>query len=282
MAEVDLHLHTTYSDGRLTPTQLVDLVAQRGLRVVAVTDHDSTEGLAEAMEAAAKYPDLTIIPGIELSTDTPGNEIHVLGYFINYADSGFQSTLSEFREGRLDRASRMVSNLEKLGISIDWERVLELSDGGAVGRPHIAQAMVEKGYIKYPQEAFEKYIGRNGPAYAERPKLTPGDAVKMILEVDGLPVLAHPARYVDNPGGHLPGLKEAGLVGMEVYYKDYTLEEIGELLGLCNKYDLIPTGGTDYHALGTPGEMEPGSAGPPLEVARKLFSLSGREAGVNI
>ena len=282
MAEVDLHLHTTYSDGRLTPTQLVDLAARRGLRVVAVTDHDSTEGLAEAMEAAAKYPGLTIIPGIELSTDIPGNEIHVLGYFINYIDSGFQSTLSEFRQGRLDRASRMVSNLQKLGISIDWERVLELSDGGAVGRPHIAQAMVEKGYIKYPREAFEKYIGRNGPAYAERPKLTPGDAVKMILEVDGLPVLAHPARYVDNLGRHLPGLKEAGLVGMEVYYKDYTLEEIGDLLGLCNKYDLIPTGGTDYHALGTPGEMEPGSAGPPLEVARKLFSLSGREAGVNI
>ena len=282
MAEVDLHLHTTYSDGRLTPTQLVDLVAQRGLRVVAVTDHDSTEGLAEAMEAAAKYPDITIIPGIELSTDIPGNEIHVLGYFINYADSGFQDTLSEFREGRLDRASRMVSNLEKLGISIDWERVLELSDGGAVGRPHIAQAMVEKGYIKYPQEAFEKYIGRNGPAYAERPKLTPGDAVKMILEVDGLPVLAHPARYVDNPGGHLPGLKVAGLVGMEVYYKDYTPEEIGDLLGLCKTYDLIPTGGTDYHALGTPGEMEPGSAGPPLEITRRLFSLSGRETGVNI
>ena len=282
MAEVDLHLHTTYSDGRLTPTQLVDLVAQRGLRVVAVTDHDSTEGLAEAMEAAAKYPDLTIIPGIELSTDIPGNEIHVLGYFINYIDSGFQSTLSEFREGRLDRASRMVSNLEKLGISIDWERVLELSDGGAVGRPHIAQAMVEKGYIKYPQEAFEKYIGRNGPAYAERPKLAPGDAVRMIQGVGGLSVLAHPARYVEDPEGHLPGLKEAGLVGMEVYYKDYTLEEIGDLLGLCNKYDLIPTGGTDYHALGTPGEMEPGSAGPPLEVTRKLFSLSGREAGVNI
>ena len=176
MAEVDLHLHTTYSDGRLTPTRLVDLVAQRGLRVVAITDHDSTEGLGEALEAAEKYPDITIIPGIELSTDIPGNEIHVLGYFINYEDAGFQETLSEFREGRLDRARRMVRNLEGLGVSIDWERVLEISDGGAVGRPHIAQAMVERGYITYPQEAFDKYIGRNGPAYAERPKLAPGDA----------------------------------------------------------------------------------------------------------
>ena len=280
MAEVDLHLHTTYSDGRLTPTQLVDLVAQRGLRVVAITDHDSTEGLAEALEAAEKYPDLTIIPGIELSTDIPGNEIHVLGYFINYADPGLQETLSEFRAGRMDRGRRMVDNLEKLGISIDWERVLELSDGGAVGRPHIAQAMVEKGYITYPQEAFEKYIGRNGPAYADRPKLTPEEAVRMILGVGGLSVLAHPARYVEDPEGHLPVLKGAGLAGMEVYYKDYSPEEVGDLLGLCQKYDLIPTGGSDYHALGTPDEVEPGSVGPPLDIARRLFAVAGREAGI--
>ncbi len=282
MAEVDLHLHSTYSDGRLTPAQLVDLVAERGLRVAALTDHDSTEGLAEAFEAAEKHPQLTIIPGIELSTDIPGNEIHVLGYFIDYFNPGFQQTLSEFREGRLDRGRRMVDNLDKLGISIDWERVLELSDGGAVGRPHIAQAMMEKGYITHPQEAFEKYIGRNGPAYADRPKLTPGDAVRMILDVGGLPVLAHPARYVKNPEGHIPLLKEAGLAGMEVYYKDYTPEEVGGLLAICRKYDLVPTGGTDYHAIGAPDEMEPGSAGPPMEIARRLFSLAGREAGVSL
>ncbi len=282
MAEVDLHLHTTYSDGRLTPTQLVDLVAERGLRVVAVTDHDSTEGLAEAFEAAEKHPQLTIIPGIELSTDIPGNEIHVLGYFIDYFNPGFQQTLAEFREGRLDRGRRMVDNLEKLGLSIDWERVLELSDGGAVGRPHIAQAMVEKGYITYPQEAFDKYIGRNGPAYAERPKLAPDDAVRMILEVGGLPVLAHPARYVQNPEGQLPVLKGAGLVGMEVYYKDYTPGEIEDLLGLCRKYDLIPTGGSDYHALGTSDEVVPGSVGPPVETAKRLFSLAGLEAGISL
>ncbi len=282
MIQVDLHLHTTYSDGRLTPTQLVDLVAERGLRVVAITDHDSTEGLAEAFEAGERHPALTIIPGIELSTDIPGYEIHVLGYFIDYFDPGFQQTLAEFREGRFDRGRRMVDNLEKLGIRIDWERVLELSDGGAVGRPHIAQAMMEKGYISNSQEAFEKYIGRNGPAYADRPKLTPEDAVRMILEVGGLPVLAHPARYVENPEGHLPALKEAGLVGMEVHYKDYTPGEMDELLRLCNKYDLIPTGGTDYHANGAPGEVEPGGAGPPLETARRLFSLAGRQLEIKI
>ena len=282
MAEVDLHLHTTHSDGRLTPTQLIDLAAARGLRVVAVTDHDSTEGMAEAFEAAEKYPGLVVIPGIELSTDIPGNEIHVLGYFIDYADAAFQRTLSEFREGRLDRGRRMVDNLESLGMSIDWERVLELSNGGAVGRPHIAQAMVEKGYITHPQEAFERYIGRNGPAYAERPKLTPEDAVRMIVDVGGLPVLAHPARYVDNPEGQLPSLKAAGLVGMEAHYKDYTPEEVEMLLALCRKYDLIPTGGTDYHANGAPDEVEPGSAGPPIDVARRLFAMAGRQAGVSL
>ena len=281
MAEVDLHLHTTYSDGRLSPTQLVDLLAKRGLRVVAITDHDSTEGLGEALEAAEKYPDLTIIPGIELSTDIPGNEIHVLGYFINYYDASFQETLSEFREGRLDRARRMVRNLEGLGISIDWERVLEISDGGAVGRPHIAQAMVERGYITYPQEAFEKYIGRNGPAYAERPKLAPGDAVRMILDVGGLPVLAHP-REVDNLEPVLPELNEAGLVGMEVHYGDYLPAEVEALAAIAVRDGLVQCGGSDYHALGTPGEVEPGSVGPPLEIARRLFSLSGRQAGVSL
>ena len=281
MAEVDLHLHTTYSDGRLTPTQLVDLVARRGLRVVAITDHDSTEGLAEALEAAKRHPTLTIIPGIELSADIPGNEVHVLGYFVNYFDTGFQQTLSEFREGRLDRGRRMVDNLEKLGISIDWERVLELSDGGAVGRPHIAQAMVEKGYITYPQEAFERYIGRNGPAYAERPKLTPGDAVRMILGVGGLPVLAHP-REVDNLESVLPELTGAGLVGMEAHYGDYLPAEVEWLSGIAARDGLVTCGGSDYHALGTPGEIEPGSVGPPMEVARKLFSLAGQESGASV
>ena len=182
MAEVDLHLHTTCSDGRLTPTQLVELVAARGIVVAAITDHDSTEGLPEALKAASRFPQLTIIPGVELSTDIPGNEIHVLGYFIRYEDAAFQETLRSFRDGRVDRAREMVDKLAALGLPVDWERVCELAQG-AVGRPHIAQAMVEKGYISYPQEAFTHYIGRNGPAYAERDKMTPAEAVEYILGV---------------------------------------------------------------------------------------------------
>jgi predicted metal-dependent phosphoesterase TrpH len=279
MAQVDLHLHTTCSDGRLTPTQLVELLAEKDLRVVAITDHDSTEGLAQALETAKRFPQLAIIPGVELSTDIPGNEIHVLGYFIRYSDAGFQQTLREFRDGRVDRAREMVSKLAALGLPVEWERVLELADG-AVGRPHIAQAMVERGYITYPQEAFTQYIGRNGPAYAERSKLTPAEAVRMITGVGGLPVLAHP-REVDDVESLLPELKAAGLVGMEVYYETYSPSDVEALAALAAREGLIPCGGSDYHALGTPGEAQPGTVGPPLEIAQRLYDTVGEKVDLS-
>jgi predicted metal-dependent phosphoesterase TrpH len=278
-SQVDLHLHTTCSDGRLTPTQLVELVAEKGMRVVAITDHDSTEGLAAVVETSKRFPQLSIIPGIELSTDIPGNEIHVLGYFIRYSDIGFQQTLSEFRDGRVARAREMVDKLAALGLPVDWDRVLELADG-AVGRPHIAQAMVEKGYITYPQEAFIKHLGRNGLAYAEREKLTPTEAVKLITGVGGLPVLAHP-REVDNVEPMLPELKAAGLVGMEVYYGTYKTSEVKAFAAMAKKYGLIPCGGSDYHAMGTPGEVEPGMVGPSLEIAEKLYAMSGNKISLS-
>ncbi|MDE2861445.1 MAG: PHP domain-containing protein [Chloroflexota bacterium] len=268
MVEADLHLHTTHSDGRLTPTQLVELVAAKGLRAAAITDHDSTEGIPEALEAASRFPQLTIIPGVELSTDIPGNEIHMLGYFIRYEDEAFQQTLRSFRDGRVDRAREMVDKLAALGLPLDWERVCELAEG-AVGRPHIAQAMVEKGYITYPQEAFTHYIGRNGPAYAERDKMTPAEAVQYILGVGGVPVLAHP-HVVDNVELLLPELAEAGLAGIEVYYKEYTPKDVETFGAMADRYALIPCGGSDYHAFGTPGEEEPGVSGPPLVIVDRL------------
>ena len=280
MVEVDLHLHTTASDGRLTPTELVSMAGSRGLKVIAITDHDSTEGLAEAFQEAKKFPDLNIIPGIELSSDIPGKEIHLLGYFLDYQNKKFQETLSEFREGRVDRAKRMVQNLEAMGLPVEWERVLELADG-AVGRPHIAQAMLEKGYIATPQEAFAKYIGRNGPAYAERPKLTPVDGVKMIRGVGGIAVMAHPIEMgeLSDLKETLPALTEAGLSGIEVHYGTYTPEQIQVLASIADDHGLLQCGGTDYHALGTPGEKEVGMVGPPMEIAQKLYRLAGLDIG---
>ena len=272
MSKVDLHLHTTFSDGRLTPTQLVELIVSKGITVASVTDHDSTEGIPEALEAAARFPQLTIIPGIELSTDIPGTEVHMLGYFIRYEDAAFQEMLRSFRDGRVDRAREMVDKLGALGLPVDWERVCELAQG-AVGRPHIAQAMVEKGYISRPQEAFVHYLGRNGLAYAERTKMTPAEAVDYIRGVGGVPVLAHP-HVVDNVESLLPELVEAGLAGMEVHYKEYTPAEVEAFGAMAARYGLLPCGGSDYHAFGTPGEEQPGISGPPIEIVDRLRALA--------
>ena len=275
MPIADLHLHTTASDGRLTPTQLIGLVAGRGLKGVAVTDHDSTEGLAEAYEAAAAFPDLRVVPGIELSTDVPGNEIHVLAYYIQYTDARVQERLARFREGRVDRARKMVEKLKELGVEIEWDRVLAIAGDGAVGRPHVALAMVERGYIKEPREAFDAYIGRNGSAYVEREKLTPAQAVGLIRDWGGAAVVAHPSDIPDLDET-LDELKNAGLVGMEVYYAQYPVERIKELAAIAANHGLLACGGSDYHASGNTGEPLPGNMGPPLDTVDRLRELATR------
>ena len=277
MAVVDLHLHTTASDGRLTPRELIDLVAKRGLNTIAMTDHDSTEGLGEALDQARTYPQLRVIPGIELSTDVPGDEIHVLAYFIQYADAQLQKTLHKFRMGRVQRAETMVEKLRQLGVEIAWERVQEIAGDGAVGRPHIALAMVERGYIARVEDAFSKYIGRNGPAYAEREKMTPQEAVGLIRDWGGVAVLAHPAEISDLEST-LKSLKTAGLVGMEVYYARYPEERILELADVAARHGLLPCGGSDYHGLGNPEEPLPGSMGPPLKVVERLEEMATKRA----
>ena len=272
-ALVDLHLHTTASDGTLSPTQLVRLLADKGLRIVAVTDHDSLEGLDEARREALSHPEMTLIPGIELGTDTPHGEIHVLGYYLDEESAELQETLVRFREGRELRARRMVEKLRAMGFLIEWERVAELAEG-AIARPHIAQAMVEKGYVTYSYQAFDRYIGRNGPAYVERDKLTPKDAVSLISRYRGLPALAHPADIPDLDDV-LRSLVPLGLVGMDVHYGVYNSDQVQRLLALCERHALIPLGGSDYHALGNPDDVEPGRVGPPMESAERLMALAG-------
>lgn len=284
MIEVDLHLHTTFSDGRLSPTELVRLCAERGLKVISISDHDSTEGIAEALETARAFPDLTVVPGIELSTNIPGSEVHVLGYFVDYENAGFQRLLAEFRDGREERAERMVEKLETLGVNVSWERVVELSDGGAIGRPHIARAMVEAGIVEYPRDAFDRYIGRNGPAYVERLKLTPEDAIKILVENGALPVIAHPTYTATKSDRDevaeleelLARLKAVGLVGVEVYYGDYSADVVARLASLASEIGLIPCGGSDYHASGNPDEPEPGTVGPPMRTIEALRALKSR------
>ncbi len=254
--------------------------------MIAVSDHDSTEGLDEVFETASELPGLTVIPAIELSTDIPGSEIHVLGYFVNRHDPELQTALTRFRDGREHRARRMVESLAELGVEVSWERVKELSGGGAIGRPHIAQAMVEAGHVRYPKDAFDQYLGRNGLAYAERLKLTPREAIAMLRANGAVPVMAHPTYSASKSDRDeiaqlretLTELKEAGLAGMEVHYGDYTPDQVEYLAALARELDLIACGGSDYHASGNPGEPEPGSVGPPLEAVEALRAASGGAA----
>ena len=274
-ATIDLHLHTLASDGRLTSTELIQMVVKNGLKTISVTDHDSTEGLAEAYEAAKEFPDLRIIPGIEMSADIPGDEVHVLGYFLDYHDEEFQAQLTEFRMGRVGRAQVMVAKLDSLGKPVEWERVMHFAGDGTVGRPHIALAMVEAGYFKEPKEAFEEYLGNDGLAYYDRPKLAPAAGVEMIKKVGGVPVLAHPTFMNDMEAG-IANLKKVGLMGMEVYYAQYDDDTVRHLARLAKEYDLIPCGGSDYHGMGNSGEPLPGTLGPPEETIELLEEAAAK------
>lgn len=264
MSRADFHCHSTASDGRLTPTELVDLAAKRGVRIMALTDHDSIEGVGEALRAAEKHRGFTVIPGVEMSTDIPGAEVHVLGYFLDPADEELQATLARLRDSRVDRARRMVEKLRGMGKEIEWERVQAIAGDGAVGRPHIAQALLEKGHISYIAEAFDRFIGRNGPAYAEREKMTPVEVVTFLAKKKRMPVLAHP-RDLENLDEMLRELKAAGLVGMEAYYQDYDDDVIERLVTTARRYELLPLGGSDFHGLGGEGERQPGDIPLPDE-----------------
>ncbi len=271
----DLHLHTTASDGKLEPRQLVALAVHNGLDVIAITDHDTVDGVAPALAAAEPLHSLTVIPGVELSTDVSQGEVHVLGYFIDYTDKDFITKLRWIRNKREERAKKMIAKLGELGMELQWQRILELAKDGSIGRPHVAWALLEKGYVTSFKEAFDKYIGRNGPAYAERQKMTPTEAVSLITDVRGLPVLAHPAD-ISNLDELLEELIEAGLVGMEVYYNGYTPDVIGKLTEIAESNGLVTTGGTDYHAFGDRLESKIGEMMAPPESINKLFEMADK------
>ncbi len=277
MTKVDLHLHSTASDGRLSPADIVRHAAEHGVSVIAITDHDSINGIAPALEAAKAFPQLKVIPGVEINTDVPQGEVHVLGYFIDYTNRELQAVLEGLRDSRLERAQRMIAKLKNLGVHVDWERVRKIAGVGSVGRPHIAQAMLERGYITSVKEAFDKYISRGGLAYVEREKVTPVEAVEMVLKANGLPVMGHPLT-ISNPETMVIELKAAGLVGIEAYYSGYTDDEIGKLVSLADKYGLITTGGSDYHGLDTSAETVIGNVDVPVESVERLIALAEQRA----
>jgi predicted metal-dependent phosphoesterase TrpH len=273
----DFHTHSTASDGRLTPAELIDLVASQGVRYHALTDHDSTEGIAEARKAAAKYDGYTLIPGVEMGTDIAGAEVHMLGLFLSPDDPELQQELQKLREGRIGRGYGIVEKLRAMGIMIEWERVQQIAGDASVGRPHIAQALVEGGYVTKVAEAFDKWIGRNGPAYVERDKMTPAESVKCILARGGLACWAHPADLGmawDLIEPTLRELKDAGMQAIEVYYKNYPPATIERLLALANQYELLPLGGSDYHGIFGNDEVLPGDIPLPDSSVERLMEMA--------
>jgi predicted metal-dependent phosphoesterase TrpH len=270
LGQADLHLHSTASDGRLTPAQVVQEAARRGLNFIALTDHDTIDGIAAAKEAVKSYPALKLIPGVEVSTDIPHGEAHVLGYFIDYTGKELAARLEHFRNSRLERARKMVAKLDKLGIHLDWRRIEEIAGDSVMGRPHIARAMLEKGYINDFKQAFTDYIGRDGPAYVEREKITPTEAVALIIRARGLAVLAHPFT-VGQPEAMITELKSAGLAGIETYYNGYSQKDISRLVAMAKKHKLIATGGSDFHGIDST-ETEIGGIDLPLASVEELIA----------
>jgi hypothetical protein len=276
-SRIDLHIHTSASDGKFSPEDIVHRSAELGLTVIALCDHDSVDGVVPALEAARGFPQIRVIPSVEVSTYAPGSEVHLLGYFIDYTDPELKATLVSLRRSRRERAKRMIAKLKGLDVHIDWGRVQEIAGSGSIGRPHIAQAMLEKGYVTSFKEAFTKYIGFKGPAYVERQKITPAEAVALLTKAGGLPVLAHPLT-VNNPETMIAKLSTAGLVGLEVNYNGYTENESESLAQLAKKYDLIATGGSDYHGLDDSAETMLGGTYVPEESAEQLIALAQSRA----
>ena len=280
MSRGDFHTHSTCSDGLRSPGELVDLAANRGVRVMALTDHDTLDGLEEAEAAAARHPGFTLVPGVELSCDVPGTEVHILGYFIDRERRELREQLHQFRQGRIDRAQRIIDALEGLGAPIEWSRVQELAGEASVGRPHIAQALLEAGHIETFDEAFERFIGRNGPAYAERAKLAPAEAIAMIRESGGLAVFAHPSFTDDYP--RVAGeLAAAGAFGLEAYYKGYEPDLVAGLAALAERLGLFALGGSDYHGIDREDERPPGDI-PLPDAVTGAFLEAAREHGCRV
>jgi hypothetical protein len=244
----DLHIHTLASDGWFTPEGAVERASRAGLAAISIADHDSINGIRAALWAGKKYG-VEVIPGIELSSEFEGHELHILGYFIDWRDKRFRNKVLELQEARADRAKEMLNKLKTLNINIAYNVVL-VSAGGVVGRPHIAQAMLERGYVRTRQEAFDKYLNFNKPAYASKCPLSFADAIKMIRKVGGISSLAHPVFIGKDE--ILPELVDQGLQAIEVYHTKHDKTTTEHYEKLAKKYDLLITGGSDAHGREVP------------------------------
>ena len=279
---VDLHTHSLRSDGALQPAELVRRAAANGVRVQALSDHDTLSGIAEAIAAGAPLG-VRIIPATELNTESEWGDAHVLGYFLDPDDAALEERLRWLRENRGRRVELMVERLRALGYGNTLERVLELAQGGALGRPHLATALFEAGHVATYDEAFDTIIGKDSPAYVARVGLTPLEAVELVRAHGGVPSLAHPGTVVGLEE-LLPKLVDRGLAGIECHYDIHTPDFTAYLVELAARYDLVPTGGSDFHGRGEHGAEVgnvpvPPETVPALEARRRPANIASSAQG---
>jgi predicted metal-dependent phosphoesterase TrpH len=262
----DLHLHTSFSDGTYSPEELVSNSLKAGLSAVAVCDHDTVEALPFCLDIGLEKG-LEVIPGIELSAESDSQEIHILGYFIDYKSKTLNERLQTLNKIRVERVYKIIAKLKHMGLELDPQVVFSISGSGTVGRLHIARAMHKQGLISSVYEAFHKYIGDKGPAYVLGFKFSPEKAIRLIRDSGGVPVLAHP--YVIRNDDLLRELIKKGLMGLEVYYPEHSQSMINFYLDLAQRNNLLVTGGSDCHGTAKP-EVRIGSVKIPYELVEKL------------
>jgi hypothetical protein len=268
MKRIDLHIHTTASDGSFTPSEVVEEAKRQGLSTIAITDHDTVAGVADAIERGRELG-IEVIAGIELTTYYKDKRIDILGYQIDFNNQQLLEVIDNLQNSREFRARQILNKLSDLGIDLDFDRLKEISGDTGVGRPHIARLMVEEGYVQGMQEAFDNYLEDGGPAYVPKYQLKPEDAIKLIKDAEGLVVLAHPGIIADNEI-----VKKLiacnGIDGIEVYYSKHTEEETNYYLSLAQKNNLIVTGGSDCHGPANENKYLLGTVEVPYELLEKL------------
>jgi predicted metal-dependent phosphoesterase TrpH len=271
----DLHVHTYLSDGTFSPLKVVEYSKAKGLDAIAITDHDCVAGITPAIRAG-KSIGLEVIPGVELTAELEEAEIHILGYFIDWQDRSFVEKLDEISNVRRERAKKILKKLKEHKVNIPEEELFEFSGPGSVGRLHIANLLLKKGFVSSLSEAFSRYIGDKGCCYVKKFKLSPAEAVEMIKKVGGIPVLAHP-KTINIEGKTIEDiLKELvrdGIKGVEVYHSDHSPKDENELKALADEYHLLVTGGSDCHGFGKK-EVLIGKVKISYELVEKLKEVS--------
>lgn len=272
MSRIDLHLHTTHSDGSLRPSEVLKLAGQASVMALAITDHDITSGIPEAV-AAGQELGIEVIPGVEVSSFDGRSELHILGYFLDWQDPVFAARLATLRASRHRRNPLIIDRLRAAGLDVTYDEVRALAGTESVGRPHIAQILMRKKYVSSAKEAFDRYLAEGRPAYVARELPTPVDAIGWIREAKGIAVLAHPTWVKDSGDGLrtcVTALKEAGLDGVEVHYSTHSKSQTASYLELAQRLDLLVTGGSDFHGITKP-DIEVGYGRGDLKVNPRLL-----------